>query len=339
MRRTPLHASATVNRLTVLADEGVLSLEAWERACAIAGHTPTVRDWRVMINRALLVVGIIFIIAGILFIGAYNATAPPPWVPLVGLQVAIVITTIATWFFGIEGLVGKMAMLVGSMLVGALLAVIGQEYQTGANAYEVFLIWAVLISGWVVYTRWGPLLLVWWVLMNLGLTAYWSQEWGWSNEPILLALIVLNAVGLAIWEYGNQREVEWLEARWIPRLMALVTMGMEVYFMLLFMFSGYVEGVLYAALPTYGILLALLLYGYTHVERDLFMLALGGLSVVIITTAGIVWIVNKANYGYNGDILSMGCLILPTAGSIILGETYWIISTINEISAQWEREE
>ena len=48
-----LRARATMIRLTHLADVGLLSRGAWERACFIAGHVPTVQDWWTFIHRTL----------------------------------------------------------------------------------------------------------------------------------------------------------------------------------------------------------------------------------------------------------------------------------------------
>ncbi len=46
----------------------------------------------------------------------------------------------------------------GSLRAGRiLLAVYGQTYQTGADPYELFFGWAILIIGWVAISRFAPL--------------------------------------------------------------------------------------------------------------------------------------------------------------------------------------
>ena len=47
------------------------------------------------------------------------------------------------------GRAGKAALLAASLFVGALLALIGQIYQTGADTFEMFAAWAALILPWV----------------------------------------------------------------------------------------------------------------------------------------------------------------------------------------------
>ena len=44
-----------------------------------------------------------------------------------------------------------------SLLTGALLALSGQVYQTGADTFELFAWWAVLILPWVLVSRFSPL--------------------------------------------------------------------------------------------------------------------------------------------------------------------------------------
>jgi uncharacterized membrane protein len=49
--------------------------------------------------------------------------------------------------------------------VGVLQAVFGQIYETGADSYVLFLIWALLIIGWVAIGGYAPL----WLLLATGL--------------------------------------------------------------------------------------------------------------------------------------------------------------------------
>lgn len=334
MKKKPLDSRATLHRLTYLADQGVLSREAWERACAIAGHTPTLYEWRVFINRALLVVGVIFIVAGILFLGAYNYSAPPRWTQFAGLQAGIIGMAALARFFGIDSLPGRLALLAALMLVGGLLAVIGQEYQTGADAYEVFLVWAGLGSGWVILSQWGPLWLVWWALVNLGLSAYGTQALGASIHTLIPLLILLNAWGIAAWEWGSKRGVHWLSARWIPRLAALVTVGMAVYFVLIFIFPDEAIEMRFAALPIYLILVAVMVETYTRYQRDLFMLAVCGLSGVVLSLA----LLFRFGEILDVDDLCLWGVFIFFAGLLVLAETTFMVSRLSQLQDEWERE-
>ena len=79
---------------------------------------------------------------------------------------------------------GKAVLLLLGLLTGALLALTGQVYQTGADTYELFGWWAVLILPWVLVGRFSPLWLVWLALLNLTVHFYFSIGWE-TRAPVL----------------------------------------------------------------------------------------------------------------------------------------------------------
>ena len=73
------------------------------------------------------------------------------------------------------------ALLIGaSVLTGVLLAVIGQVFQTGADAFELFLVWTVLILPWTLASRSAAHWLVWLVVactaVSLVTGLLWSRR-------------------------------------------------------------------------------------------------------------------------------------------------------------------
>src|SRR3546814_15416019 len=65
---------------------------------------------------------------------------------LVGLL--LIVAVIGYWRLGVDRAAGKASLLVASILLGALLALFGQTYQTGADTWELFANWAVLMAPW-----------------------------------------------------------------------------------------------------------------------------------------------------------------------------------------------
>lgn len=59
-------------------------------------------------------------------------------------------------------------LVLASLLVGALLALVGQTYQTGADPWQLFILWAVLIFPWAWVAGFQGLWLLWCGLLNLG---------------------------------------------------------------------------------------------------------------------------------------------------------------------------
>ncbi|WP_397474176.1 GDYXXLXY domain-containing protein [Pusillimonas sp.] len=90
---------------------------------------------------------------------------------------------------------------------GVLLALIGQIYQTGADAWTLFLAWAVLLVPWLLAMRTVFLALLLAVVLNTGLALFLDTHaggilpsfGGWAGCALLVA--VLNAALLALYEH------------------------------------------------------------------------------------------------------------------------------------------
>lgn len=89
---------------------------------------------------------------------------------------------------------------------GVLLALIGQIYQTGADAWTLFLAWAVLLIPWLLAMRTVFLALLFAAVLNTALALFLDAYaagmlpsfGGWAASALLVA--VLNAVLLALYE-------------------------------------------------------------------------------------------------------------------------------------------
>lgn len=206
------------DRKTVLAlhGAGLLSPRAKDEALRLL--RPPVAWWR-WASRLLLLVGAALVLAGIVFFFAYNWARMAAWMKFALIETALVGCVVAAWLVGIEKLGGKLLSLAAAVLTGVVLAVYGQTYQTGADPYELFLGWAVLILGWAAIMRFGALWIMWLVLVNTGVILYWVQvampnkTAGFASLCILLALV--NGAALACRETGAARGVEWLRGAWL----------------------------------------------------------------------------------------------------------------------------
>jgi uncharacterized membrane protein len=133
------------------------------------------------------------------------------------LQAAVLAAALAAWKAGLDRLVGQVLLLSASFLVGVLLAVFGQIYQTGADSWELFAGWAALIAGWVALSRFAPLWIMETILVSLALAAWW-EEVAQEREGLLFLLLAGVAGGAhAAFEAGARRGVPWMKPAW-PRL-------------------------------------------------------------------------------------------------------------------------
>ncbi|MCL1477646.1 MAG: DUF2157 domain-containing protein [Marinobacter sp.] len=77
---------------------------------------------------------------------------------------------------------GKVALLSTGLLLGGLLALFGQTYQTGADPWQLFFVWMLLLTPFALIGRFAPLWVLWAVLVNLALTLYFQPTGRFSTE-------------------------------------------------------------------------------------------------------------------------------------------------------------
>jgi uncharacterized membrane protein len=213
----PLDQPATAERLRWLAGQGALEPPALERALALAGHLPTPRAWARFAGLALLVLGTTFALAGIFFFFAFNWDALHRFTKLGLLAGAVAAATGLSLWRGLDSLTGQVALFAACALVGALLAVFGQIYQTGADSFLLFLTWAALIALPVALGRNAPLWMLLLALLNLSLYLFWEQRMVGGFATQAVALFALNVVWLAAWELARSRGVAWMRSLWYRR--------------------------------------------------------------------------------------------------------------------------
>jgi uncharacterized membrane protein len=189
------------------------------------------KNWGLWVSRLLLVVGVSLILAGIVYFFAFNWAKITPMTKLGSIQLSILGCLVATYGYGLKRLSGKILLLSACVLVGVFLAVFGQIYQTGADAYNLFMMWSLLIVGWVVISEFAALWAVWLVITNVFLTLYWDQAALPDREMEMMItsiLAALNLTFLGLREYFVHKGTEWLSERWtrviliIPILVCLL---------------------------------------------------------------------------------------------------------------------
>jgi len=280
---------ATPSRIRRLAQLGYLDRQGLEQGLRLTGALPDRQSWARFLDYGLLVLGALFFTSGLFFFVAYNWEELPRFARFGVLEAAIVLLLIITHWVGLNRLGGKIALTVAALLVGALLAIFGQEYQTGADAYTLFGYWALLIVGWVVISKfdllWGILL----ALLNLTLVLFWNQVLPGDQYPQPETLFALNAVALLVWEVMGRR-FAWWQHRWLNRLTALVAFGFILWPTLAVVLSLYDD---YYDLPTihyygaliYALFLVAVFAVYSRWQPDLLILTMAMFSLIIVLTA------------------------------------------------------
>lgn len=162
-------------------------------------------------------------LAGVICFVAYNWSRLGRFGKFLLLDLAIIGAAVYAWR-AIPKLTGEIALFAAAVLVGALLAVFGQTYQTGADPYGLFATWALLILPWVVASRFSATWVLALLLVNTAIVLYWFQVRAPSATSEMLWLpILLGAIqfiALAAWEWQRRLASPWLTERWAQRLVA-----------------------------------------------------------------------------------------------------------------------
>src|SRR5258708_26902706 len=197
-------------------------------ALAGAGVFPSGARWQRFLDQLLLWLGALLLAAGVIFFFAYNWNDLGRIAKFGLVEALIVAALIVVWRIGLEHIAGKVTLLAVSLFVGALLALVGQTYQTGADTFELFAAWAVLILPWVLVGRLAALWLVWLGLLNLAVIFYYMIFGGlfgflFDPEKLLWVLFALNTVALVAWEIIAARNAH---EQWAVRLLATASGGL-----------------------------------------------------------------------------------------------------------------
>ncbi len=266
------------------AGEGRLPVDRVADALRIAGTRPGLPEWHRFLNGFALWLGAVFLGAAVIFFFAYNWKALGQYARFGIVELLLIAALFAALRSGLDRTSGKAALLVVDLLIGALLALIGQTYQTGADPWELFAIWSLFTLPLAFISRFAPLWIFWLLLINLSITFYHQALGGWSihsgADSLLWILVLVDTLALVAWERVAGWGVIWMKPRWAPRLIATAA--------LCFMTFLGIEGIVETRDATpwgvvgYSVWLAGIYYVYRHRVYDLYMLAAGLLSFIIM---------------------------------------------------------
>ena len=317
-------------QLFELASAGLLNAKALRHGLRLVGHLPGQRDWQRFLDRLLLVLGALLLVSGAFFFFAYNWDALHRFARLGLVEAAILVTVGLAHYLGLHKLSGKVALLVAALLVGALLAVFGQAYQTGADSYTLFLMWMLLIVGWVAVGTFAPLWLLLLALANVTLVLYWDQVWSQDYTLHFELLFLLNALALAVWEVARLRGFSWLQARWYARIVAVAALGWITMAVLTLIVEGAptpaeMTSAEWAAVVLYGAFWVVVLFVYQRYIRDLFVLTGAAVSLIAVIT---MFVAQRTD---------LHPTLLPfVLGVLVIGQAALAVTWLLRVQRKWE---
>lgn len=311
------------------AGEGHIAEDALPRALRIAGALPGPNEWRRFLDALALWMGALFLALAVIFFFAYNWKKLGHFARFGIVELLLAGAVVASWRLGIGRMSGKAALLVATLLVGALLAVVGQTYQTGADPWELFATWTIFILPWVAISRFPPLWLLWLTLVNLSASLYYHTFGGilglvFGTETLWWTLAAVNTAALAVWEAAAHGGVTWLAERWAIRIVATASAGYATILAGWAIVDRDMAGI--AELLGYSAWLACAYAVYRRRIRDLYVLALGVLSVIIVIA---LFLGHNLGDGDAGALLLVGMAVLGLSAA----GGWWLRTVAREVEA------
>jgi len=266
-------------------------------ALTLAGARPTPAETSRFAIRALMLAGVISLAAGLVFFVAAN------WDELrvAGRFALLELLLLASLVFALlrppPRALGRYALLAAFVATGALLALFGQTYQTGADIYELFLTWTLLALPFVLAGQWSVLWAAWILVLNVALGLFCGFRpdggllWilfsgaGWATSGLLLIAALVNLALWALAEFAYDRMPVPLSAHTPPRWLRRVILTCAFFFATwagCLAIAGYNE----ARWPVAAVAVILAGVGFYAARRrvDVFPLALVAASVIALVT-------------------------------------------------------
>jgi uncharacterized membrane protein len=322
-----------------------LPREAMNAALEITGLRPSADDWRDFAVRAMRFGGVLSLAAGVIFLVAFNWKNLALYGRFAMVEVPLFAALVVAWIKGLENLSGKLALMLAFLLTGALLALFGQTYQTGADVYELFLGWAILTLPWICACRYAPCWALWLLVVNVAIGLYtgvgrqraWLLDlllnrWQWSPWSVLFLFNLLlygTLISLARWPQLG------LSAAWLRRGIMTIAMGYGTCTMVYRITGGWSSAGTAGSSAALEFLLYLAASGAFAVHafakrEDLFNFAVLALSWIVVTTVLI-------SRGLFEDNAGIGALFIIAI--YVIAASTGAVKVITYLGRQWKTEE
>jgi uncharacterized membrane protein len=334
------------NELDALAEHHGLTAEAVETALALTAARPTRGAIEHFGVRVLHLAGVLSIAAGIVFFVAANWNALTVFGRFALVQAVLAAAVAAALWRPPPQAVGRYALLLVFLVTGALLALFGQTYQTGADVHELFVSWALLGIVFVIAAQWSVAWAAWVLVLNVALALFCGMRpeaglfwivfsaWGLSQSQLLLVPLLVNVL---LWAASVALEpTRWarLAPAWLGRFVLACAFaygtwaGMIVVLGIRPRFGGEGESAiaLIVTLVAFGVIAA-----HTLRRRaDVYPLALIAGSLIVLSSAAI------ARFSELGDIGVMFTLAAwLVASSSVSG--HYLMKVVRAWHAEEER--
>ena len=288
-------------------------------ALDLSGARPDAAAWRAFLARVLNGAGIAGLGAGAIFFVAANWQDYGVAGRFALLQVAFAIAVGLALWRPAPGMLGESALTLAVLFSGALLALFGQTYQTGADVYELFFIWAILALPFALASAAAAVWATWWVVLNVGLALYCGLEdasfarllvagrLGIERPLLLFFACLANLGGAVLFEHLGR-------ARWLVRMAATLGMlfGTAAAFLAIFGERTGATGQDGLVVVMFAATCAAIAHASLRRRNDVYPMALVFASWIAISTA---FLVKQMQFKDFGNVLVLAAWLIATSGA------------------------
>lgn len=301
-------------------ERGMIPAQKIDDALFIAKVAPDGKGWQRFIDHLLLWLGGLALAFAVLFFIAYNWQDLGKFAKFGMVEGCIILTIAGYCKLAQHTMAGKVSLLMATIFLGVLLALYGQPYQTGADPWQLFFNWALLMMPWAVIGGFPAIWIIWIALINVSIILYYLTFRGifgfvfGSQSSMFWVIFIFNTLAFIAWQLLSKRW-KWLSEQWAVQLLA-VSSGTPLTWLVLvsifdFRETGGFPGIVWVCW------LAAMFYVYRKVKIDLFILAGCCLSAITITVS----------------FLGRHMLRFDTAGSFLL--LAFIVIVMGAAAALW----
>jgi uncharacterized membrane protein len=215
------------------------------------------------------------------------------------------------------------------VMIGVCFTVFGQIYQTGADAYDLFLVWTLAAIPFVLISRYPPLWLLFLILIN-ATTHLWGEQILSHNiqNVVFLILFVVNIIATVIWEYCTQTKKWTYTSRWFPRSTFLAaTIHITILIWLAMLKHSTVEQPYASIAFLLGtVFFPIVIYLYLRRIKDLMFVAGVVIALMVLLSTFIIRFISS----------DLGGFFL--AGITCVGLTIFMVKLLIETNKKWQKE-
>ncbi len=207
----------------------VFSYAAYEEAMSYLTLRPNTFGWMQFLQYVTGFFGVLLTASGAIFFIAANWASLHHFAKLALVASGVALGAGVCIAYNFTGLLARLGLLFSCLLIGPLLAVFGQQYQTGAGLWQLLLVWGVVVVPLAIAGRqaelWGiAIALLYsaaWLFLS---TTYYLSSWATHYSYVGLVLLLCAAGG--VYEYlakfhAHKSAFSWMTNRWLSRAMLL----------------------------------------------------------------------------------------------------------------------